>query len=147
LGSVVAEDGGARTDANVRIEKARGSFSKLRKVWLSTSIRKDTKIRIFNACVNSLLLIGCETWLVISELQRKIQTFVNRCLRYILSISGQMLYLIKTYGKQRGQEHTNLEIRKRKFRWIGHTLRKANWERPNITLLWNRQESRKRGRP
>ena len=32
LGSVVAEDGGARSDVNVRIQKARGSFSKLRKV-------------------------------------------------------------------------------------------------------------------
>jgi hypothetical protein len=49
MGSVVSEDGGTRTDVNVRIQKARGSFSKLRKVWLPTSIRKDTKIRIFNA--------------------------------------------------------------------------------------------------
>jgi hypothetical protein len=38
LGSVVAEVGGAKSDVNVRIQKARGSFSKLRKVWLSTSI-------------------------------------------------------------------------------------------------------------
>ena len=36
LGCVVAEDGGDSTDVNVRIQKARGSFSKLRKVWLST---------------------------------------------------------------------------------------------------------------
>jgi hypothetical protein len=55
LDSVVAEDGGAKSDVHVRIQKdqkkARGSFSKLRKVWLSTSIRKETKIKIFNACV------------------------------------------------------------------------------------------------
>jgi hypothetical protein len=38
LGSVEPEDGGARSDVNVRIQKVRGSFSKLRKVWLSTSI-------------------------------------------------------------------------------------------------------------
>jgi len=38
LGSVVAEDGGASADVNVRIQKATGSFSKLGKVWLSTSI-------------------------------------------------------------------------------------------------------------
>jgi len=76
-GRVVAEDGGASTGVNVRIQKARGSFSKLRKVWLSTSIRKDTKIRIFNACVKSVLLYGCETWLVTSEIRRKIQIFVN----------------------------------------------------------------------
>ena len=47
LGSVVAEDGGARSDVNVRIQKARGLLSKMRKVWLSTAIRKETKIKIF----------------------------------------------------------------------------------------------------
>jgi len=38
LGSVVAEDGGANTDVHVRIQKARGSFCKMRKVWLATLI-------------------------------------------------------------------------------------------------------------
>jgi hypothetical protein len=56
VGSAVAEDGGVRSDVNVRIEKARGSFSKLRKVWVSTSIRKETKIKIFSACVKLVLL-------------------------------------------------------------------------------------------
>jgi hypothetical protein len=86
LGSMVAEYGGASTDVNVRTQKARGPFSKLRKVWLSTSIRKETKMKIFYACVKSVLLYGCETWLVASEIRRKTQTFVNRCLRYILRI-------------------------------------------------------------
>jgi hypothetical protein len=64
LGSMVAEDGGASTDVNVRTQMARVSFSKLRKVWLSTSIRKETKIKIFNACVKSVLLYGCETYIL-----------------------------------------------------------------------------------
>ena len=38
------------------------------------------------SCVKSVLLYGCETWLITSEIRRKIQTFVNRCLRYILRI-------------------------------------------------------------
>jgi hypothetical protein len=37
LDSVVSEDDGTRTDVNVRIQKGRGSFSKLRNVWLSTN--------------------------------------------------------------------------------------------------------------
>jgi hypothetical protein len=45
-----------------------------------------------------------------------------------------------------GQEGVNLEIRKRKFRWIGHTLRKEDGEIPKAALLWNHQGSRKRGR-
>jgi hypothetical protein len=117
--SVVAEDGGANTDTNVRIQKARGSFSKLRKVCLSTSIRKDTKIRILNACVKSVLLYGRETWLVTSEILCKIQTFVNRCLRYILRIWWPNIISNKYLRKATGEEDINLEIRKRKF---GHTL-------------------------
>jgi hypothetical protein len=57
LGRVVAEDGGAKSDVSVRIQKGRGSFSKLRNVWLSTLKRKETKIKIFNACVKSVLLL------------------------------------------------------------------------------------------
>jgi hypothetical protein len=61
LGSIVAENGGTSREVNARIQKARGSFSKLRRVWLSKALRKGTKIRIFNACVKSGLLYGCET--------------------------------------------------------------------------------------
>jgi hypothetical protein len=46
-----------------------------------------------------------------------------------------------------GQEDINLEIRKRKFSWIGHTLRKEDGEIPKAALLWNPQGSRKTGRP
>ena len=38
-----------------------------------------------------------------------------------------------------GQE----EIRKRKFRWIGHTLRNEDGEVPKAALLWNPQGYRK----
>ena len=45
------------------------------------------------------------------------------------------------------QEDINLEIRKRKFRWNGHTLRKEDGEISKAALLRNPQRSRKRGRP
>jgi len=54
LGSIVAENGSTSRAVNARIQKARGSFSKLRRVWLSKSLQKDAKIRIFNACVKCL---------------------------------------------------------------------------------------------
>ena len=40
-----------------------------------------------------------------------------------------------------------IEIRKRKFRWIGHTLRKEDGEISKSALFWNPQGNRKRGRP
>ena len=99
-GSIVTVNGGISGEASARIQKARGSFFKLRRVCLSESLRKYSKIRIFNACVKSVLLYGCETWLVTKEIQREIQTFVNRCLRYIhYEYGGQILFPTKTYGK------------------------------------------------
>jgi len=47
LGSIVAENGGTSKEVNWRIQKAKGSFCKLRKVWLNKSLRKDIKIKIF----------------------------------------------------------------------------------------------------
>jgi len=129
--------GGTSREVNARIQKARGSFSKVRGVWLSKSLRKDTKIRIFSACVKSVLLYGCEIWLVTNEIQRKIQTFVNRCLRYVLRIWWPNIISNKDQWKVTGQEDINSEIRKKKFRWIGHTLRKEDGEIPKAALLWN----------
>jgi hypothetical protein len=77
---------------------------------------KDTKIRIFNACVKSVLLYGCETWLVTKEIQRKLQTFVNSSLRYILRIWWPKIISNKELWKVTGQEDINVEIRNRKFR-------------------------------
>ena len=97
--------------------------------------------------MKSVLLYGCETWLVTNEIQRKIQTFVNRRLRYILRIWWPNIISNKDLWKVTGQEDINLEIRKRIFRWIGHTLRKEDGEIPKAALLWNPQGNRKRGRP
>jgi hypothetical protein len=146
LGNVVAEDGRAIRDINVTVQMASGLFSKLRKVWLSTSIRKDTKIRIFKACVKSVLLYGYETWLVASDTGRRIQIFVNRRLRYIFRILSPKIIFNKELWKAKSQKYINLEIRKRTFRWIGHTLRKKEEEIPKALLQWNPQGSRKRGR-
>ena len=144
LGSIVNENEGTSREVNVRIQRARGSFSKLRNVWLSKSLRKDITIRRFNACVKSVLLYGCETWIVTNEIQRKIQTFVNRCLRYTLRICWPNIISNKDLWKATGQEDINLEIRKRKFIWIGHTLRKEDGEIPKAALHWNPQGNRKR---
>jgi hypothetical protein len=69
----------------------------------------------------------------------KMQTFVNRCLRYILRIWWPNIIYNKDLWRVTGQEDINLEIIKRKFRWIGHTLRKEYGEIPKTALLWNPQ--------
>ena len=72
---------------------------------------------------------------------------MNRCLRYILRIWWPNIFSNKDLWKVTGQEDINLEIGKRKFRWIGHTLRKDDLEIPKAALLWKPQGNSKRGRP
>jgi hypothetical protein len=55
--------------------------------------------------VKSVLLYGCETWLATNEIQRKIQTFVNR---YILRIWWPNIISNKDLWKVTGQEDINL---------------------------------------
>jgi hypothetical protein len=72
---------------------------------------------------------------------------VNRCLRYTLRIWWPNIVSNKDLWNVTGQEDITVEIRKRKFRWFGHTFRKEDGEIPKAALLWNPQGNRKRGRP
>jgi hypothetical protein len=45
------------------------------------------------------------------------------------------------------QEPIAVEIKRRKWRWIGHTLRKPDGAIEKAALEWNPQRVRKRGRP
>ena len=58
----------------------------LRNVWKSRQVKTATKIRFFNSNVKSVLLYGSETWRTTKTTTKKIQTFVNGCLREILQI-------------------------------------------------------------
>jgi hypothetical protein len=97
--------------------------------------------------LESVLLYGCETWLVTNELRRKIQTFINRCLRYRLKIWWPRTISYRELGQLSGQTDVNMEIRKRKFSRIGHRLRKDSEQPSKVTLQWNPQRNRGRGRP
>ena len=69
------------------------------------------------------------------------------CCIIILRIWWPNIISNKDLWRVTHQQDINLEIRKRKFRWIGHTLRKEDGEISKAALLWNPQGSRKRGRP
>ena len=147
LGSNVSKDGGCQKDVELRINKARCTFGRLRNVWRANNMELRLKLKIFNACVKSVLLYGCETWFVTNTIEAKLQTFVNRCLRNILGIWWPRLISNEELWKRTDQKSINLEIKKRKYGWIGHTLRKDTKEVCHQALEWNPQGSRRQGRP
>lgn len=147
LGSIVSGEGGSLVDVQHRINKARASFSTMRSVWRARNISELTKLKIFNATVKPVLLYGSETWCVTNKIKTKLQSFVNRCLRHILRIWWPEIISNAELWARTGQEDINNEIKKRKYNWLGHTLRKAREEPCRAVLEWNPQGKRRPGRP
>nr|KAG5704048.1 hypothetical protein BaRGS_017552 [Batillaria attramentaria] len=83
------------------------------------------KIRIFNSNVKSVLLYGSETWRTTKTSSHKLQTFINRCLRNILNIRYPLVITNQDLWEGTRQVPIEQEIKKRKWGWIGHTLRKS----------------------
>ena len=119
----------------------------LKNIWASKKISQATKIRLFNSNVKSILLYGSETWRTTATMTHKLQTFVNTRLRRIFNIRWPERICNEDLWKMGVQEPVNQQIRRRKWGWIGHTLRKSTTSTTRQALLWNPQGRRKRGRP
>ena len=142
MGSLVSKDGEIDEDIKCPMNKARHAFNTLRPIWRSTALSLHKKIRIFNTNVfyymASVLLYGAETCRVTKTNTHKLQTFTNRCLINILGIRWPEVVSNKQLWK---------ETQKRKWRWIGHTLRKPAANVTRQALDWNPQGKRKVSRP
>ncbi|KAL9954336.1 hypothetical protein ACROYT_G041858 [Oculina patagonica] len=138
-GSIITVTGGTEEDVKCRIGKARLAFNMLRPVWNASSISTKTKLRIFTTNVKATLLFGSQTWKVTQALSNKLQSFVNKCLRKILKTHWPEKISNKELWSRTGQEHIPAEIARRKWAWIGHTLRKPGTDTTKQALKWNPQ--------
>ena len=89
--------------------------------------------------MKAVLLNGSETWRLTKRLEQKLQVFINKSLRNILT----------NWWPRRisNKEPIEPEIRQRAWGWIGYTLRRPDGHVLNRELEWNPQGKRKRGRP
>ncbi|KAK7098983.1 hypothetical protein V1264_003191 [Littorina saxatilis] len=147
LGSILDKQGGTDADVKTRIGKARAAFHQLKKIWGSSEVSITTKIRVFNTIVKPILLYGAETWRTTVTTMKKIQVFINTCLRKILKIRWPEKISNEDLWLRTRQQPVEEDILQRRWRWIGHTLRKPASNITRQALTWNPQGKRKRGRP
>ncbi|VDO57959.1 unnamed protein product [Schistosoma margrebowiei] len=88
-----------------------------------------------------------ETWRTTTTTIKKVQVFINSCLLKILKIHRPNTISNSLLWERTNQLPAEKEIRKRRWKWIGHALRKS----PNCitrqALTWSPEGRRKRGRP
>jgi hypothetical protein len=95
--------------------------------------------------VKGVLLYGYETWKNSKSVTAKLQVFINKCLRKILRIFWPDQITNRALWKRTNQPRIDLQIRKGKWGWLGHTLRKSSDDIAGQAPEWNPQG--KRGRP
>ncbi|VDP30702.1 unnamed protein product [Schistosoma margrebowiei] len=147
LGSTIDEQGGSDADVKARIGKARTAFLQLKNIWNTKQLSTNIKVRIFNTHVKAVLLNGAETWRTTTTTIKKIQVFINGCLRKILNIHWPDTISNSLLWERTNQLPAEEEIRKRRWKWLGHTLRKSSNCITRQALTWNPEGKRKRGRP
>ena len=86
-------------DVKVRKGQAWSALNKMDKIWKST-LKRETKIGLFKATVEHVLLYGCETWTLTKKLNKSLDGCYTRMLRKALNISWkQHLTNKELYGE------------------------------------------------
>ncbi|VDP42480.1 unnamed protein product [Schistosoma curassoni] len=83
---IIDEHGGCNADVKAWIGKARAAYLQLKNIWNSRQLSTNTKVRILNTNIKTVLLYGAETWRTTKAIIQKIQVFINSCLPKILRI-------------------------------------------------------------
>ena len=84
LGSIISKDGGSSEGVKSRIVKAQGVSSQLKKVWKNEKISLQTKIRILEATVMTVVKYGSEAWALQKADENLLNVFQRKCLQIVL---------------------------------------------------------------
>ena len=120
LGSMMAS---SISDITKRKALAWTAFWKLEKIWRSTSISIDTKIRLFNTTCVTVLLYRYDSWILSVNMVNKINAFATSCYRIMMGIKR-----LDHVRNTQIHEMTNTQplintVRQRQLRFLGHILR------------------------
>jgi hypothetical protein len=96
-------------------------------------------IKIFNTNVKSVSLYACKTQKTTNQTTRRLQTFINKCSRQIINIKCIDKITNEELWKITKQKPIEIKIKRRKWNWIWHTLRKEARAKEKTALVWNLQ--------
>ena len=142
-GTLITKEGGTSEEIKIRLHKARAAFNQLKQIWKSNIYSRNTKIKIYNTNVKPVFLYGSECWKINNTEVRKCETLQNRCMKihWPNTISNENLH------RATKTNTVEDEIKAKRWKYIGHILRREKKENIRIALTWAPEGKRSRGRP
>ena len=128
LGFWYQADGDRRHALRVQIAKAGDRFSRLWHIWKGDTLGLEHKVRLFESAVVSLLVYGCEVWMMTEDVQATLKGWCARCMSKITGCSIRDECVHPTYPLVD-------KVRVRRLKYLGHVLRSHEEFLPRRVIL------------
>ena len=146
LGSKMAS---AASDFKRRKSVAWSAFWKLERLWRSTQLPISAKVNLFYTACVTILLYGCESWVLSQDMESKNNSFATSCYSIILDVKRKdcvsNTIIIYTMNNTEPLVHC---VIKRQLSFLGHILRLPEEEPVGRYALYIPSHGKRRhGRP
>jgi len=148
LGGNISEDASTDNDVKRRTGLACGVMQSLGPIWKTNAISMETKVKVYETLVLSVLLYNSETWALKENVKKKLKVFEMNCLRKIKGVTRRdRLRNVDVRRDLNMKVDIVQRIQTRRLRYFGHVTRMKGDRLPTIALSGQVHGARKRGRP
>jgi len=148
LGGVIACDASCENDVTRRIGLAIGAAASLNTIWAAEEISIETKVRVYQSMVLSILLYNSETWTLREMEKKRLLVFEMTVLRRIIGINRRDRWRNLDVRLHLGLDRNIVEeIQHRRLSYFGHVCRMKGERIPNLVLFGRIHGRRPVGRP
>ena len=128
-----------QSEVSLRIAKATRSLCLQRAIFQNHHLSTETKRKVYESVVLSVLLYGAATWTIKAGSLRQLNGFHNHCVRSILGVSRHRQWKerisTRQLAKAVGMEYTMDDIlMEHRLRWLGHVARMEPGQLPKQLL-------------
>ena len=119
-------------------------FLEARKLWRSSYLPITTKTMLFNTTCITVLLYGCESWVISKDMENKITDFATSCYRIMLSIKRTDHVTNASIYTMTNTSPLVERVRTRQLKFLGHILRMPDDEPAKLYALYTPPHGKKR---
>ena len=129
LGDMLCAGGGAEEASRTRVRSAWGKFNELAPVLTKRGVSLKLKGKIYDACVQRVLVYGSETWAIKAEDLARLRRAERMMVRRMCGVSLKDRKRSDELLNRLGIECVENKIQRGRLRWFGHVERKEenNW--------------------
>ena len=151
LGSRIEDNGKSEMETRIRIGRALSALAKLDVIWRARNIRMKNKLLLIRSVVVATLLYACESWTLSKKDEQRLEAFEMKIYRRLLGITWKEKktneWVLAEVNRINGRKLESFVemVKKRKFKFFGHTMRADGLTR--AVIEGGMEGRRERGRP